>query len=113
MDSFRFAWFLAPLLLLAFTLQLITIPHHALDDRELARAGKRLMAAGFLIAILRYTMIPYTPVTVLALVLISTGSMFSCLERVYEMVNRLRQRDIFGESQKALGGGLSADNRVA
>lgn len=93
LDSITIGYVTLPFLVLAFFLQIITINHYALRHKELAKAGKRLMAAGFLIAILRYTLIPYFPVVVLGLILIGAGSMFTCLERFIGMVEWMKYRE--------------------
>ena len=85
---------LAPLLVLAILLQLITLKHAALSDKELAKAGKRLMAAGFLIILFRHTFIPYYSVAVLGSVFVGIGSVFSCLERLEDMVNKIKYRQL-------------------
>lgn len=85
---------LCPLLILAILLQLITLKHAALSDKELAKAGKRLMAAGFLIILFRHSFIPYYSVAVLGAVFVGIGSIFSCLERLEDMVNKIQYRKL-------------------
>jgi len=80
---------LAIVCVLAALLQIVTSRHSSIRHRPLARAGKRVMAAGFLFLALRLSWLAFQDVHVIgilwgliALALIAWGSIMTNCERV-------------------------------
>lgn len=85
----------APLLFIAFLFQLLTLKHSGLDARPIAKHGKRLMAAGFLLASLRFWFLPYFPIPlgIFSYILIGLGSLVMNFDRIIDTCEFLRQEE--------------------
>lgn len=94
-----------PLLFLACIFELITLRHSSYDDRPIVKNGKKLMAAGFLLAALRIWFLPYFPVPlgIISYIFMAIGSMlisFDCIIRVCEEERAKAEREREGDPQQ-------------